>query len=87
MKIYVTFGQQHRHTIPVPTTTLDENQDQLFKAVTVDKDCVAVIECNDHNEGRDKAFKLFGPKFCFTYTEERIDDKFMSYFPRGLLEV
>lgn len=72
MKIYVTFGQVHRHEI----------DDKVF-----DKDCVAVIECKDHNEGRDIAFKTFGPQFCFTYTVDRIDDNFMKHFPRGLLEV
>ena len=72
MKIYVTFGQSHTHSIA---------------GKTLDKDCVAVIECKDMKEGRDQAFTLFGPKFFTTYPEERIDAEFMSYFPRGLMEV
>lgn len=84
MKIYVTFGQSHRHVIAISNVGPKETH---YTERVFDKDCVAVIECKDHNEGRDIAFKTFGPQFCFTYTVDRIDDNFMKHFPRGLLEV
>lgn len=84
MKIYVTFGQEHRHELSVLTWVGDG---WTFVDRVFDKDCVAVIECKDHNEGRDIAFKKFGPQFFFTYTVDTITPNFMKHFPRGLLEV
>ena len=49
---------------------------------TIDKDCVAIV-----NGDRDKVFEIFGPKFCFTYSEEYWDESKMKYFPRGYIEV
>lgn len=72
MKTYITFGQSHIHRIG----------DKIF-----DKDCVAVIESNSQKEGRDKAFELFGPKFCFEYFDTEWDEKSMKYYPRGYMEV
>ena len=72
MKTYVTFGQTHIHKIG----------GKIF-----DKDCVAVINSAGAEEGRDKAFELFGPKFCFEYPEEHFNHESMHYFPRGLIEV
>jgi len=71
-KYYITFGQDHTHRVPNHT---------------LDKDCVAVIEAVDYMAARKKAFELFEAKWCFLYEEEKIDDKFMSYFPRGLINV
>lgn len=71
-KTYVTFGQVHAH--------------QCGNAL-LNKDSVAVIECTSALDGRDKAFELFGPKFCHTYYEEQFDPKIMEYFPRGLITV
>lgn len=68
-KTYVTFGQAHRHEI---------------NGVVYDKDCVAVIECDSGRHGREQAFALFGPVFCFEY-HERLPD--MNFFPRGLIPV
>jgi hypothetical protein len=72
MKTYVTFGQQHVHRVC--------NQ-------TLDRDCVAVIECSSASDGREKAFEYFGNKFCFRYFETDFDPEIMKYFPRGLIEV
>lgn len=47
-----------------------------------DRDCVAVVE-----GGRDQVFELFGPKFCFEYSEDAWDAGKMKYFPRGYIEV
>lgn len=68
MQLFITFGQVHRHEID---------------GLVFDKDCVAVIDCETYGEGREKAFKAFGPQFCLTY------DKLppMHHFPRGLIEV
>ena len=71
MKAYTTFGQAHRHTV---------------NETIYDKDCVAEIECSSLEEGRAKAFELFGTKFCFQYSEEHFDFNSMHYFPRGIIK-
>lgn len=48
-----------------------------------DKDCVAVLSYG----GRERAFELFGRKFCFEYEEQYWDGSDMKYFPRGYIEV
>ena len=68
MKLYITFGFEHRHEIG----------GQVF-----DKDCVALIERPTYAEARDRAFALFGPKFCFDHLHNPPD---MSYFPRGIID-
>lgn len=70
MKMYVTFGQSHAHRL---------------NGQTLDCNCVAVIECLDMRDGRDKAFEYFGSKFCFTYTDDTWDESKLSYFPRGYI--
>ena len=72
MKTYITFGQEHIHSI---------------NGKTFDKDCVAVIYSGSAAEGRDLAFEYFGPKFCFEYSEEYWNDEQMKYFPRGYIKV
>lgn len=52
MKIYISFGQTHTHSI---------------NGKTFDKDCLAAIEAPNHDEGRKIAFELFGPKFSFSH--------------------
>ena len=71
-KTYVTFGQEHKHIL----------NGQIF-----DRNCVAVISCLSAQEGRAKAFKYFGPKFCFEYHESDWDEKKLMYFPRGYVYV
>lgn len=72
-KMYVTFGQVHAHNVD---------------GVTFDKDCVAAIEAPDAVSGRQKAFDLFGPKFCFTYYDDQFShEEMLPYFPRGIIEV
>jgi len=72
MKIYVTFGQAHVHKIG--KTFLNHN-------------CVLEIECENYREGRAKAFKLFKDKFATTYIKEDINEKFLSFFPRGIIKI
>lgn len=71
-KTYVTFGQDHAHSVG----------DRTF-----DKDSVAVINCKDGKEGRELAFTYFDRKFCFEYHEDEFDQSKMHFYPRGLIEV
>lgn len=74
-KTYVTFGQSHRHEI---------NGDVF------DKDCVVVIEHGKKENGRELAFKYFGPKFCCEYSKQEFEHHVgpdMGFFPRGLVKV
>jgi len=73
MKIFISFGQIHAHSIPVKGG---------YK--TFDKDCLAGIECKDYGEGRDIAFEAFGPKFMTSYPEYKLPE-IMHYFPRGII--
>ena len=72
MKIYVTFGQTHTHSV----------NGKIF-----DKDCIAVIEAIDMNEGRQKTFEYFGDKFFTTYKREQLSPATIAFFPRGFIEV
>ena len=55
IKLYVSFGQVHTHSV---------------NGKTFDKDSIAVIEAEDYEGGRDIAFQLFGPKFATTYSNK-----------------
>ena len=71
--IFVTFGQVHRH----------EYANQVY-----DKDCVGVIYANSENEARESLFKIFGAKFCFTYTEENWEKTpMLTHFPDGYRDI
>ena len=72
MKTFVTFGQIHVHSI---------------SGKTFDKDCVAVIECNNASHGRELAFEIFGQKFAMEYSEKEFNMKYMKYYPRGFIHV
>ena len=72
-KTYVTFGQRHKHTI----------DGKIF-----DKDCVAVINSDSPEQGRELVFAYFGTKFSMEYPEEQFDFSSLGkYYPRGLIEV
>ena len=72
MKTYITFGFDHTHSI---------------NGKTFDKDCVAVINDVGPEEGRARAFELFGPKFCIEYHDSYSKLPNMDYFPRGYIDV
>jgi hypothetical protein len=72
MKNYITFGQIHVHSI---------------SGKTLDKDCVAVFESKDYDEGRKKVFEYFDGKFHNHYTNDNFDESIMKYYPRGLIEI
>jgi len=69
---YVTFGQTHTHRV---------------NGITLDCDSVACYEAKDYAEGRNKAFELFGPKFCFDYHDKDFDMEDLKYFPRGIINI
>ena len=70
MKIYITFGQIHVHSV---------------NGVTFDKDCVAEIEAEDYQKGREIAHSLFKGEFATSYTKEQIEEQ-LHYFPRGIIK-
>jgi hypothetical protein len=70
MKIYISFGQAHAHSV---------------NGVTFDKDCLAEIVCESYAHGRGIAFELFGEVFCTSYAESELDGV-LKYFPRGVLK-
>ncbi len=72
MKIYITFGQDHVHQM---------------NGETLDKDCVAVITCDSHEQGKDLAFQWFGNKFSVSIPHSRWGFENLKYFPRGLIEL
>ena len=72
MTTYITFGQVHRHSI----------NGKYF-----DKDCIAAIPSRTPNEGRRKAFELFGTKFAFEYFDSEIENVKLDYYPRGIIYI
>lgn len=72
MKAYITFGQLHTHRV---------------NGKTFDCDCVAVIEGNNEDECREKAFHYFNDKWHQCISENNFKPEIMEYFPRGLIEV
>lgn len=71
MKLYISFGQQHTHSV---------------NGKTFDKDSIAGIECENYEDGRKKAHEYFNSIFAFDYSEEDIE-KALQYFPRGIIPV
>lgn len=71
MKIYISFGQIHVHSI---------------NGKTFDKNCLAAIECQSRKDGLDKAFEYFRDKFSNYYSEEEAKSS-LEYYPRGIINV
>ena len=67
---YVTFGWGHCHVI---------------NGKTFDKNCVALIECENEEHGRALAFEIFEGVFCFEYHEDKFDIDSMEWYPRGFI--
>lgn len=66
---YFTFGQNHTHRV---------------NGFTYDCDVVCLIKADDEGMARKIAFEVFGPKFCTSYPEGKLD---MSMFPRRVKEL
>ncbi|MDR1346820.1 MAG: hypothetical protein LBJ63_00080 [Prevotellaceae bacterium] len=71
-KTYVTFGQGHTHHV---------------NGKTLDKDTVAVLSAQNSNQGREKAFELFGAEFCFEYFDSEWKEENLKYFPKGYVYI
>lgn len=71
-KHYVTFGQGHAHNI---------------KGKLLHPNTVARFEAKNAQEGREKAFEVFGSKFCFEYHENEWNEDDMKYFPNGYTDL
>lgn len=71
-KHYVTFGSDHSHE---------------FNGIKVGYTTVAVFDAKDATEGRKKAFKYFGKKFCFEYSEIFWREESMRYYPGGYVNI
>lgn len=65
--------------------TFGQQHTHRHNGITLDKDCVGVIRCQSKAEGRVLAVKWFGAKFATTY--DKIDGKFIDFFPRGFIEL
>ena len=70
MKLYITFGQDHKHNV---------------NGHTFDKDSVAEIECESFTHGRKIAYELFSNKFCTSYLKPEIMQA-LHHFSRGILK-
>ncbi len=77
-KVYISFGQRHSHVVPKKRGGL----------VTLDRNCIAVLECENYAAGRGEAFKLFKGIFHNCWSQEEWDKgDYLKYFPRGLIEI
>lgn len=71
-KHYVTFGHEHIHKI----------EDKILYC-----DVVARFEADSYEEGRKKAFELFGPKFSFDYHGDQWNEEDMKYYKGGYVDL
>lgn len=62
--------------------TFGQRHTHRINGKTFDCDCIAIV-----NGDRDKVLEIFGPNFCFEYSEENWDSSLIKYFPRGYIEV
>lgn len=65
--------------------TFGQDHTHVHNGITLDKDCVGVIKADSFSKARDLAFEWFDGVFATTYNE--VDEKFMSYFPRGFIDL
>ncbi len=67
-KYYISFGQDHFH---------------IHNGNVLDSDTIGVIESEDYESARMKAFEWFGKQWSMVYEEEPE----MEYFPKGLINL
>ena len=70
-KFYISFGQVHVHSV---------------NGKTFDKNCLAEIEADSHEEAHKEAMDIFKGVFHNCYTEKRLPEV-LHYFPRGVIKV
>lgn len=76
-KFYMTLGHGHAHRVH------GVHKGAAFGNVTLDRDCIAVIEEEDIDSARKVAFDITGGEFHRVLDEEPD----MSFFPRGLIPI
>lgn len=72
MKMYVTFGHDHNHTV----------LGKRFNANTV-----AVLDCDDRSMGRSLVHGYFGAKWCWEYIDDEFDMTNLEKYNWTLREV
>jgi len=77
-KMFITFGTAHTHEV---------KNGRTGKNVVLNHLCVGVIHADSYEKGRMIAFETFGPKFCFSYFEDRFEEHEYGWATRGLIEV
>lgn len=70
MKMFVTFGQIHAHSI---------------SGTTFDKDSVGVVKCASVEDGMRFIHKTLGAKYCFSYPEQHWNYEDIKHFTRGYI--
>ena len=68
MKAYVTFGFSHSHVVG---------------SKILNRDCVCVFEADNYHDAKNRAFKMFGPKFCGLYFDDEWNEKHLEYYKNG----
>jgi len=72
VKHYVILGHQHTHSI-------NNN--------TLDCDSVVCYEAENAEQGRKRAFELFGYKFFTDYHDKQFKMEDLCYYPRGIINI
>lgn len=72
VRTYVTFGQDHAHSV---------------NGRTFDKDSVAIVEAPTYPECHAKVQEFFGLKYCTDYPEKYWDVSSVKFYPRGYIFV
>jgi len=70
-KYYITFGQNHAHSV---------------NGKTFDKDCVAEIKAETSWEAHKQAMDIFDKKFHNCHEESELE-RVIQYYPRGIIKV
>lgn len=70
-KYYITFGQAHAHAIA---------------GETYDRNCLAELEAESHQEAHEEAMRIFNGKFHNCHTEKELPEV-IKYYPRGIIKV
>lgn len=55
--------------------------------MNLDRNSVAVLECETYELGREEVVKITGNMFHHCYKEDEWKDEWLKYYPRGLIEI
>lgn len=70
-KYYITFGQIHAHSIT---------------GKTFDRNCLAEIEADTHEQAHNTAMRVFNGQFHHCHTEKELPEV-IKYYPRGIIKI